>query len=286
MSVLTKVFVVLVAILSVVLVAVMVTFVANQEHWKQQYEGERSKRLVADTMARRAQHEQDAGQDQENQRISQLGNERNALIDKLMVQEEDLATARAEVVTLKSDKIRLEGSLARSGIGTQILAETNKQQRGELGKTRDVLTKAKTDLIQTTDLLNQKMTRIEILEQELRYNQERLTELIEENTELASRVQTAGLGSAQESDAVLVSPIRIEGGVTRVEQVEDATYVQLDVGSVDGVAQGMEFMVHHDVQFKGMLVIDLVDDRSSSGKMTLVQGPITAGDQVVAGANY
>lgn len=286
MSVLTKVFVVLVAILSVVLVAVMVTFVANQEHWKQQYEGERSKRLVADTMARRAQHEQDAGQDQENQRISQLGNERNALIDKLMVQEEDLATARAEVVTLKSDKIRLEGSLARSGIGTQILAETNKQQRGELGKTRDVLTKAKTDLIQTTDLLNQKMTRIEILEQELRYNQERLTELIEENTELASRVQTAGLGSAQESDAVLVSPIRIEGGVTRVEQVEDATYVQLDVGSVDGVAQGMEFMVHHDVQFKGMLVIDLVDDRSSSGKMTLVQGPITEGDQVVAGANY
>ena len=286
MSVLTKVFVVLVAILSVVLVAVMVTFVANQEHWKQQYEGERSKRLVADTMARRAQHEQDAGQDQENQRISQLGNERNALIDKLMVQEEDLATARAEVVTLKSDKIRLEGSLARSGIGTQILAETNKQQRGDLGKTRDVLTKAKTDLIQTTDLLNQKMTRIEILEQELRYNQERLTELIEENTELASRVQTAGLGSAQESDAVLVSPIRIEGGVTRVEQVEDATYVQLDVGSVDGVAQGMEFMVHHDVQFKGMLVIDLVDDRSSSGKMTLVQGPITAGDQVVAGANY
>ena len=286
MSVLTKVFVVLVAILSVVLVAVMVTFVANQEHWKQQYEGERSKRLVADTMARRAQHEQDAGQDQENQRISQLSNERNALIDKLMVQEEGLSTARAEVVTLKSDKIRLEGSLARSGIGTQILAETNKQQRSELGKTRDVLTKAKTDLIQTTDLLNQKMTRIEILEQELRYNQERLTELIKENTELASRVQTAGLGSAQESDAVLVSPIRIEGGVTRVEQVEDATYVQLDVGSVDGVAQGMEFMVHHDVQFKGMLVIDLVDDRSSSGKMTLVQGPITAGDQVVAGANY
>jgi len=287
LSALTKVFVVLVAILSVVLVAVMVTFVANQENYKQRFNDEFSNRSVADTMARRAQAELDASQDKQLHRESKLAAEITTLTSQLMDVETGLADAKAGRATLISDKIRLEGSLAQLGIGSRILIETNSQQRVELDASRQGFAKAKSDLIQTADLLSQKMTHIEILEQELRYSQEQLTELIEENAQLVSRVQTAGVSS--DESALISTPLggqRIEGGITRIEKGEDATYVQLNVGSVDGVSEGMEFTVHHEWQFKGNLVIHLVDDRSSSGKITLMEGQVTAGDQVMSRSSF
>jgi hypothetical protein len=70
-----------------------------------------------------------------------------------------------------------------------------------------------------------------------------------------------------------------------VQKVEDTTFVQINVGSADGVAKNMKFLVHRGNQLLGTLVITNVDTKASAGKLQVV-GPgmlVAQGDAVLTG---
>ncbi|MAE63267.1 MAG: hypothetical protein CMJ18_03260 [Phycisphaeraceae bacterium] len=288
MSVLSKIFVVLVSVLSVILVSVMVTFVANQENWKAQFDDMRSQMNVAEQSAVVASQERDAALANVAAQLAGALETENTLKDELRQKLSDIAQSQAEVSRLRLEIINLKASNAKLASSGEILARTTERQRDQLIDTRQELDKTKTNLIATVDLAERHSTKIEILEQELRFNQERLTELIDENTELIDAVQRAGLTPGKlATSAPRPSTIPIDGSITMVEkQADGAVYVQLDVGRNDGVEQNMKFLVHQDWQFLGTMVIDLVDHNTASGRMTLTeQRLVAAGDRVLSGSS-
>ena len=83
--------------------------------------------------------------------------------------------------------------------------------------------------------------------------------------------------------ASFVPETPIRGQVTRVEQIDDETFVEVNVGTNDGVATNMKFLVHRGSQFLGSLVITNVDVQSSAGRMQLLQGQVAIGDAILTG---
>lgn len=288
MNALTKVFVVLVAVLSVVLVSVMVTFVANQRNWRDMAQSEEARRRLAEAKARATEGEITALSLDLSGQIDSLTSTIGVLREQVRGKTDEAADLMLQGQQARREVIALKANGAQIIAENRILAESSGAQRQELNQLRAALNKNRTDLIETVDLLEKKTTRIEVLDQELRFNQERLTELVKENADLIQLAQRGGMAAGVSDAAVVhVAPVRIEGGVTRVESRDDSTYVQVNVGRNDGVQSSMEFMVHRDGVFKGLLVIELVDERTASGKMKLIEptAQIASGDQVTSGPN-
>ena len=57
----------------------------------------------------------------------------------------------------------------------------------------------------------------------------------------------------------------------------------VNVGTNDGVAKGMQFMVHRGDTYLGKLVIEDVDANASAGRMVLSKAPVQTDDAILAG---
>jgi hypothetical protein len=75
----------------------------------------------------------------------------------------------------------------------------------------------------------------------------------------------------------------IKGQVTAVKQFENETFLQINVGSSDGVAPNMKFMVHRGNQFLGSLIVTTVDKKAAAGRLKSQQSSIDVGDNVLTG---
>jgi len=287
LSVLTKVFVVMVAICSVILVSVTVTFVANVENWRQSYQQVDGELKLAKARAQTAQAEVQAHLNQTSEQFVLLKNETAKLRSELEQALRQNAEYESTLTSMEAENSRLNASVTHLTAASKTLSDISDRQGSELGNIRDSFDIAKTNLIQTADLYSESATRVEILERDLRHKQEQLAALVQENEQLASVLQKHNITADAPSEVPAFEPdFAISGTVTQVRQSDDKqdTFVQIDVGQNDGVEENMKFMVHRDAQFLGTLQVNLVDARASSGRITLDTGEqILAGDQILSG---
>ena len=291
LSALTKVFVILVTVLSIVLVAVVVTFVANQENWSAKYKATAAALTTAKASARARQAEQQAHQDRIDKIIADLNSAQNQL--KTIAEEKDAAKAGvdAENVRLRNEGNKLGAQNSALVASTQIQTEIYNQQREELALLRKSLDTIRTQLIQLSDDNSDKATKINILEKETRNLQERLAAIGNENEQLIKVLEANNIRIDDPSalDEPRQATFAIAGAVTAIEKVGETEFVQVNLGRNDGVAPNMEFIVHDGELYKATMVIgEMVDERSSVGKITLLQQgiAIAPGDQVRSGIEY
>ena len=269
MSVLTKVFVVMVAICSVILVSVTVTFVANVENWRQSYQQVDGELKLAKARAQTAQAEVQAHLNQTSEQFVLLKNETAKLRSELEQALRQNAEYESTRTSMEAENSRLNASVTHLTAASKTLTDISDRQGSELGNIRDSFDIAKTNLIQTADLYSESAA------------------LVQENEQLASVLQKHNITADAPSEVPAFEPdFAISGTVTQVRQSDDKqdTFVQIDVGQNDGVEENMKFMVHRDAQFLGTLQVNLVDARASSGRITLDTGEqILAGDQILSG---
>jgi len=101
----------------------------------------------------------------------------------------------------------------------------------------------------------------------------------EQRQQLAADSAEAAVGGGQP----FVPTSQIRGAITTVEKRLDDTFVQVNLGTRDGVEANMKFWVHRGDTFVGTLVITKVDASAAAGRMQLVQGEVNAGDLVLTG---
>ena len=284
MSVLTKIFVFLVTILSVMLVAVVVTFVANQENMRDKFDAEKGERLLAVASANHKQAAMEAHEENNATQRSELNGKITKLHLLLQDKSDEAANLKAENIGLRRDELAIDARNAELSASSHILSSTVGQIRQELLVIRGALDTSRDRLIRTEDALAEKSTQVDILQRELRFKKEELQENIRAYTSIVAMIEARGISLEEETSEETPAPsdAQIVGAITAVKEVGDKTYVQLNVGSNDGVVSNMRMLVHEDSHYKGNLVVNLVDPESSSGMMTLVQEAVRVGDQILS----
>ncbi len=286
MSTLTKVLIVLLAISSIFLCGIVVTYVGNADNYKQQYD-----RLKAD-------------RDSFNSKVNSLNRQLEKLTTEKKQAEDSLG---GEVSTLKQKYADLEGKLSNAerekaqqlqeanklASLVQDLSQTNDEQQKLLQQTLDELKRVQADQIrerkelnEKTDALVEKMAIIQTLETE----QKRLLEekaLMQRrmNQLLGTRGQVVSTPAAVTPRRTVARPAQpaptggqLQGVITAVDLKNSMASVS--VGSADGVREGMKLHVTRGDEFVCDILIIDVDVEEAVGILELMQKQPGVGDRV------
>jgi hypothetical protein len=286
LSPLTKLFVGLLVVLSLLLTAATVTFVNTLDNQKlradqarQQFENEKARSDAA-----LAQAQSDAAQKDEAVRMAQAQVEQlkqAAISSNQLIADRDTQLAKANSINAiqAADVTRLSEALKASEDTKSKLQE---QVAGLRTAHDQELQQAAQSSQQISDLTN----RLEVTERERRYATEQLEEARGQSAKLSSAVQEMGrnprdilasMGTGP--GAVSSAAQRINGVVRDVRTIANLPYATISVGSADGVSKGMVFnVVDRQGSFLGKVTIDTVELNEATGRIT---GPKL--DQVVKG---
>jgi hypothetical protein len=267
-SPLTKVFVVLLVVLSMLLAAGTVVFVNARDaqlktlqdtevRLKTELANAQSARSEADALRAGAAEQLQSAQNQ----IEQMRQAANNLQGQLVNSATQLGQAQSQLAMQSADMTRLTEALKASEATKSVLQE----QVTELRRTNDERLAQNTQLNQTvSDLTN----KLEVTERERQNLAEQLTEA---KTQLdKSTAQLRGLGVSP-GDAVAagtrIGP-PVSGVIRSTRPIAGVPYATISVGSNDGVARGMEFKVlTREGDFLGILTVDTVEATESTGRL-------------------
>lgn len=288
MSVLTKVFVVLVTVLSILLVALVVPFIANTEDYRAQAAESERRANTAFADARLKQSMIEGLQSKESQVLANLNNARTNLETQLVGLNEKLAKAEAEALDAKSAKAKSEADFSRLTAAEYQHAEIQKALETELSQRRTDMTALQTQVIQLADRIKEIDSQRQALDRERKRDAEQVVLLQEENAKLQTIIsklppEARNLSTGGTAPQPFEPEMPIQGQVTKIDKVQGETFVQINVGKNDGVEQNMKFIVHRGDQYLGSLVVTYVDTKAASGRMQLEKGQVAAGDQVLTG---
>jgi predicted nucleic acid-binding Zn-ribbon protein len=294
LSILTKIFVVLVTVLSVLLVALIVPFVANTENFRGQLADANRRIIAAEDKARDYQVEINAAQEAVRMQVEELSNKTQKLTSTINTLQSDLATARAEKQSETAKLAQLEASVSLLSAADDTKTKMLDGMQSELTERRDQVVKLDRQRIELSDRVNQLASDNEALSRNIRRTREQATAYEQALAAINARIQSL----PDDVRLLLTEPDRrvaaVEGGVepdfvirgqvTKVEIVEGTTFVQINVGQNDRVEPNMKFYVHtSDNRFVGTIVISAVDTDAAAGRVVLSSGKINPGDNVFTG---
>ena len=283
MSVLTKLFVVLLVVSSLLLSASVVVFVNRVEDHKALADA--SKRQVtaakkeASELSTNLTNSQMAFRDLQNEMTKQVGElNRTITSGEAEVQKRD-----GELAQLKKDSQVKEATL--KGTADALRAA---QEMGTGFQTANNDLRAKNDdLLKGNGELN---TQITILDNKLRqtekargYAEEMVVEL---KTQLAGNRQkggpTGGTSSGTPAGTEITADVPINGVVRSVDIIGGKKYATISVGSSDMVKKGMRFNVINRVggEFLGFLTVDSVQPNEAIGQLEGKVDKVQAGVEV------
>lgn len=289
MSPLTKILVVFVTVMSVLLVALVVPYVAQTEDYASQISTLKSEAAAASLSARVAEQEKSAVQDVAAQ-ASKLLNQRVTTLTKEMNQlREDHAQASSNVLLGERKLAQLEAELSRLSAAAVQDANLLTLTTSDLKDTREALVDAKTKLVQLSDRNNELESQRDSLNRQVRRIGEQMVGLEQDNIALRdslARVPASlrtDISTGDQAQTPIESSNAIAGTITLVENAAGTQLVQVDVGSKDGVQENMKFLVHRDDLYVGTFVVDRVESAIAAGRMTLSKSQVLAGDQIYTG---
>ncbi|MEM7754386.1 MAG: hypothetical protein AAF297_01985 [Planctomycetota bacterium] len=278
MHILTKVFVVLAAVLSLLLSALTVTYAVNAESVRQAFEDADRQREAAD-VALLAQTEMNARErdalrrelESSEQTVSNLRSDMSSLQRSSDQLRKDLNDAR-----LEADQVRAQ--ITQFGVATDTQSTLIANYREEVTRLRENELDFRDERLALEDRIADQASQILVLEQQRRALEERIAELRE-----AAEGGTVGEGSG---DGPVVTLDRFVRG--RVDQVSSdpasgEPLVQIDLGSSDGLARNTVLYVVRDGNvYVADIVVQSVDLQTSTAEVTLTADgrSVRPGDEV------
>ena len=291
MNVLTKAFVVVVTVLSVILVTLVISFVARTENYAQKYDDLKLalEGQIQETSEVKAKAQAD---------LAEKGEEIQSALDTITKINEELSRVKSDRTGLEARLDDAANTLARLTAALEVANRVNENKDAQIAASSKVIQ----DQIAS---IGEQQGQIADLTQTLinvRKDNRRLSDnyrrIQEENKSLAVQLdesqakveiftkQLAALG--QDVDKTLVPQPTggkiIRGAVTKINQLnEGITFVQVNVGTRDEVQEGMQFTVYRGDRFVGKIQIASVDTAEAVGRVTTLVGDVQEGDAIRAG---
>lgn len=282
MSTLTKVLIVLLTLSSIFLCGIVVTYIANADNYKQQYEALKADK---DSLSKKA----DGLTKQVNDTLEQKNQAENRLNSEITT----LKTEKGELQTKLDNAEREKAALLQKVDSwtsiTKDFSKTNDQQGQLLKNTLDELNKLQAEQVvqrkelnETSAALVEKMAIIETLEAENK-------RLIEEKSALQGKfdqsLRPAGTTTPKTETA---QPATTEAGEETLQGLITAVDLKnsmatISIGTADGVKEGMRFHVTRGNEFLCDILIIDADVEQAVGVLELVQQQPNVGDNVSTG---
>ena len=269
MSALTKLFVILLVLMSLLLSAATVVFVNRVDDWRKAAEAFKQSAEQLSTSRDQWRIEAIAAKSRENEAVRKFNDAQDAARKAAL----DWATAKAgldrQIADLTSARQRAEAQ-AKDAMSMAALAEQTKK----LVETRvDGMLKTITDL-QTANTKwisdNAELVRNnEIMARDLRTRDEQLAQLKLQVQQYGDMIDKAGLKVAEVSAKPV--DVNLKGVVQGVQKDGGQVFATISLGTADRVERGMEFVVlSPNLEFLGKLIVDKVDQTASFGHL---EGP-------------
>ena len=297
MSIVTKVFVVLLTVFSIAFSMATISFVARQDEWRKVANEWRATALSSAAETKVISAQMKLSLDQDLAKISQLksqiadlmrqGSDQGSKIDELTAQGAQLTN---QVTSLTGSLKSVEQTLRVTQ--TQLVSEQDFSR--QLAKRNAELERRNIDLNDRTKELTISLAMAHqqnkaYLEQlnavESRGNQISAAPAMQV-PDAAANVQ-ANIPSVMATDMPAVSPIR--GQVTEIR----GDLASLSVGSADGVQRGMSFMVYRSKDASGgvpvyvaTIEVTRVEANQAAGRVVRLNHPIQPGDMVRDDASF
>ena len=290
MSILTKFLVVLVTVLSILLVALVVPFMATQDDLSQQLQDTKNKLSSAEMSQTIAQAEVGEVQKQSTLAINTLTQEINDLRAQIDSEKAAKVQAQADAQQAKAQMFELKAAFQSLETSQKDLVAINKTLGDQLATAQQTIQTQGTRLLELADANDALTSERNTLVRRVNQFQEQGVQLqeqlaaVQEQLEIIPQEVRSKYVDQPAQTTVKRAEQPLSGQVVAVEDLGNGVVlVQINIGKSDMVSEGMEFLVHKGDDFKGTLVIDRVEPRRSVGKMQLVKADIKKGDEVYTG---
>jgi uncharacterized protein (DUF3084 family) len=280
-SLMTKVFVVMTSILSIVVSCLFVAFAAQQHNWRELAQKYAEQRDAAQALAQNAVASSLASQSLKDDALAARTAELSDKQGQIQQFTTDLAKLQSELAQTKNERLQFQAGQTKL---QEILDVTTGQLR-TVEKQNESLLTGNLDLQSRNARLNSRVLELTanntILADQARNLQEKLyaAETGGSRPAVRSAAATLDLPNVTVAKPAVAGPIR--GSVTSIE----GNYVSIDVGEASGVTAGMRFIVHRAANFLGEIVIDRVSPKEAGGRLEVLAASqsVARGDAVIFG---
>jgi DNA repair exonuclease SbcCD ATPase subunit len=275
LSPLTKLFVVMLVVLSLLTTAATVVYINKEDVQRTALQSTKDQLTAAQSAAQEAQNQLTAAQqnlanvqsaaNQASQAATTDINARQQEISKLNV---ELAQGQSRQATQQLDISRLTEALNASQASSTAL----QTEVARLRTSNDQLVRQASDL---NGSVSQLTAQLEVTERERRLLAEQLTQAQGENQRLSMIIKNANLSPEQQTQIATRSGPPINGVIRDVRPIAGRQYATISVGLADGVQRGMEFKILDRAggTYLGSLVVESVEPNESTGRL---EGPHVA----------
>ena len=269
MSVMTKLFVVLLIICSLLLTAATVVFVNRTEDFHKTATSFEMRMLAAQRDKEAAQRDADAARARETEAIATANGKVSDLQARMQQLTQELSARDAEINDLKAKAAVAQATLTEQAASLKTMAQNIADvgtRNQSLTAESDKLRLANADYVgANTDLTK----RLEEAERERRFLNEQLNQARTDLARAQGVITNAGIRPAVQAKPATPD---LRGVVRNVKTDEGRTYATISLGSQQKVEKGMEFSVidQNDQTFLGKFIVDSVNDDSSFGRL---EGP-------------
>ena len=270
MSPLTKLFVVLLVVVSMLNAAAIVVFVNKAAPLQPQLNALSQQLQSTQLQAASNLSARQKAEDNYNAEVQQHQKDNSNNQAAIGAVQTQLNDARVTVARLQADNTDLQAAVNTANSNVQLSTSTaNKlqEQATQLRTSNDKLAKENEEYGRRNAELTSTLDSLQARQEE---TQEKLAQTKEDQEKLAAFMTQRGY----DPDAILKAPTdseiaapAIEGVVREKSVINGNTFVTISVGSADGVAKGMKFYVVNGADFLGIVTIDTVDSDNSIGKL-------------------
>ena len=271
MSAHTKVFVLLLVILSLLLTAGTVVYVNRTDHFTQIKKQQDANILAANEKANANEQEASLLREQLNTMSAQVQNLRN-LSDQTINQLRGAVAERdASVAQLNSNLLQATAGQKSSSdalVVAQKVLGTQNDQLTELRKENlDLAKRNSDDSLALSDLTN----KYETVRAQWRDSNEQNTQLQNENKNLHETLHKAGIAENSAPDINREPLVNVHGMVRSKQTIGGVAMATVDVGSSDQITKGMQLKLidpNSQDPFLGYLIVDRVEPNQAIGHLS------------------
>jgi hypothetical protein len=270
-SALTKIFVILLVVLSIMVSSGLVVFVNRVEDYKTTAAGAVANANAVKTQLERTQAELAAAVANGQALVAAADHRTEAM-------RAQYETANRQILDFKGQIAQLNAQVASSGATSQGLQAALKAAQDnqavlqaqilETRKSYDEMAKKNTEAnLSISDLAN----RNQVLERQLRNAQEEIAAMQEESKLGGPRAAASSVPAAGTSDAGGESNVNLNGVIRATQTIGGIKYATISLGSADAVRKGMTFRVLGGAggnQFLGYVTVNSVEPHEAVGRLT------------------
>ncbi len=266
MSVLTKVFVVLLVILSLLLSAAAVTFLNTVPTLEDDLASAQESLRIAESTASAANTQAEFARGTANARVAQAETRLTALQDRIDSLRQELQTARAEAADVKGQLALEQATVASTAEALTFTTRNVEALQDRVAQLREENTAAVRRFGDTQAALAQAENELRFARQSLQNEQTKNLELNQQLSQAATVLENAGINLAEAGGR---GGAPVNGVIVNRRALASGPVATISVGRQDDVREGQEFAVYDkdNGDFLGVLRVTTVDDQEALGSL-------------------